>query len=96
MHDAAEMLMLAVVDHLKIGMPKKWDFMDFWAEIKKNHPEPPQRIAMEQMNKMRVALKHNGTLPHGKQFAIFYRDWKSSSKKLPEATLTEPTSRNSA
>jgi hypothetical protein len=45
-------------------MPKKWDFMDFWIEIKKSHTEPPQRIAMESMNKMRVALKHNGTLPH--------------------------------
>jgi hypothetical protein len=64
MHDAAEMLMLAVVDHLQVNMPKKWDFMDFWAEIKKSHAEPPQRIAMESMNKMRVALKHNGTLPH--------------------------------
>jgi hypothetical protein len=64
MHDAAEMLMLAVADHLQVNMPKKWDFMDFWTEIRKNHAEPPQRIAMESMNKMRVALKHNGTLPH--------------------------------
>lgn len=71
MHDAAEMLMLAAVDHLQIAMPKKWDFMDFWAEIKKSHAEPPQRIAMEQMNKMRVALKHNGTLPHSQTVRDF-------------------------
>jgi hypothetical protein len=71
MHDAAEMLLLAVVDHLQVPMPKKWDFMDFWLEIKKAHPEPPQRIAMESMNKMRVALKHNGTLPHAQTVRDF-------------------------
>lgn len=71
MHDAAEMLMLAVADHLQVPMPKRWDFMDFWTEIKKDHPEPPQRLAMEQMNKMRVALKHNGTLPHGQTVRDF-------------------------
>ena len=71
MHDAAEMLMLAVADHLQVPMPKKWDFMDFWTEIKKCHPEPPQRLAMESMNKMRVALKHNGVLPHGQTVRDF-------------------------
>jgi hypothetical protein len=28
MHDAVEMLMLAIVDHLQVPMSKKWDFMD--------------------------------------------------------------------
>lgn len=64
MHDAAEMMMLAVVDHLQASLPKKWDFMDLWTAIKKGNEDPPQRNTMESMNKMRVALKHNGVLPH--------------------------------
>ena len=63
-HDAIEMLMLAVVEHLQVPMPKKWDFMDFWTEIGKHHTEPPQRILMDALNNMRVGLKHKGNLPN--------------------------------
>lgn len=87
MHDAAEMLMLAVVDHLQVPMPKKWDFMDFWAEIKKNHAEPPQRIAMESMNKMRVALKHNGTLPHAQTVRDFLPRLEALCEEVANAYL---------
>jgi len=71
MHDAVEMLMLAIVDHLQVPMPKKWDFMDFWAEIKKSYPEPPQRILMDSVNKMRVSLKHNGIPPNAQKVRDF-------------------------
>jgi hypothetical protein len=67
MHDAVEMLMLAIVDHLQVLMPKNWKFMDFWAEIKKSHTEPPQRILMDSLNKMRVSLKHNGIPPNAQK-----------------------------
>lgn len=64
MHDAVELLMVAVSDHLQL--PKKQrEFMAFWPEIKEaGHPEPPDLVKMGQLNKLRVGFKHYGTLPH--------------------------------
>jgi hypothetical protein len=65
MHDAVELLMLAVLDHLNIPPKTNRDFMDFWGLVKNaNHPEPPDKIPMQSLNKLRVGLKHNGNLPH--------------------------------
>jgi hypothetical protein len=65
MHDASELLMLAVFDHLGITPKKRREFMDFWPDIKAaEHPEPPDFVAMESLNKLRVGLKHSGNLPH--------------------------------
>jgi hypothetical protein len=62
MHDASELLMLAVADHLQLG---KWEFMDFWEKVKqKGKAEPGHKMAMSQLNSLRVGLKHRGTLPH--------------------------------
>src|SRR5438552_1723013 len=62
MHDASELLMLAVSDHLKLA---KWEFMGFWEEVKKSgKTEPGHKIPMGQLNSLRVGLKHKGTLPH--------------------------------
>jgi hypothetical protein len=63
MHDASELLMLAVTDHLQLA--SNWRFMEFWEKVKqKGHKEPGQRIPMEQLNSLRVGLKHKGILPH--------------------------------
>jgi hypothetical protein len=65
MHDAIELLMLAVLDHLKVNTNRHREFMDFWQEIKRaGLPEPPDSIPMDSLNKLRVALKHNGILPN--------------------------------
>ena len=62
MHDASELLMLAVADHLQLG---KWEFMEFWEKVKqKGKTEPGHKIPMGQLNSLRVGLKHKGTLPH--------------------------------
>jgi len=68
MHDAAEMLMLAVLDHLQVPVKKKREFMDFWPDLKQaGHPEAPDRLPLESLNKLRVGFKHNGNLPHPKE-----------------------------
>jgi len=65
MHDAVELLMLAVLDHLQLAAKKRREFMDFWSDIKQaGHAEPPDFVPMESLNKLRVGLKHNGNLPH--------------------------------
>jgi hypothetical protein len=63
MHDASEMLMLAVSDHLQLSA--KWSFMEFWAKVKdKTGRQPPHRSPMQELNSLRVGLKHKGTLSH--------------------------------
>lgn len=62
MHDAVELLMHAVLDHL--SLKKKFEFMTFWATIKEGgYPEPPDHAPMEVLNKLRAGLKHSGILP---------------------------------
>jgi hypothetical protein len=65
MHDGAEMLMIAVLDHLGIQPAKRnRDFLDFWKELKDaDQPEPPFRTAMDRLNNLRVGFKHKGNLP---------------------------------
>jgi len=62
MHDAVELLMHAVTDHL--GLKKKFEFMSFWATVKDaGHPEPPDHAPIESLNKLRVGLKHSAIIP---------------------------------
>jgi hypothetical protein len=65
MHDASELLMLAVIDHLKAKPKKRREFMDFWDEVREaGQPEPKHRIPMDSLNRIRTALKHSGTIPN--------------------------------
>ena len=64
-HDAIELLMLAVLDHVSAKPNARRNFMDFWPDMKQaTSREPPDLIPMEALNKLRVGLKHNGNLPH--------------------------------
>jgi hypothetical protein len=64
MHDAVELMMLAVVDHLQLKRKPK-EFMAFWTDVQQaGNPAPPDAVPMEQLNKLSVAFKHYGTLPH--------------------------------
>ena len=63
MHDASELLMLAILDHLG-SSSVNWKFMDFWEKAKlKSGKEPGHKIPMSRLNDLRVSLKHKGTLP---------------------------------
>jgi hypothetical protein len=65
MHDAVELLMIAVLDHVQAPANKRREFLDFWPEIKKiGLPEAPDFIPMDSLNRLRVALKHSGIVPN--------------------------------
>jgi len=65
MHDASELLMLAVLDHLNANPAKKREFMDFWDDVTKSgHSQPKHRIPMDSLNRIRIAFKHSGTIPN--------------------------------
>jgi hypothetical protein len=65
MHDAVELLMLAVLDHVQITPKKNREFMDFWSLVRDSgRQEPPDKIPMDSLNKLRVGLKHYGNQPN--------------------------------
>lgn len=65
MHDASELLMLAVLDHLKVKTSKKREFMDFWDDVTNaGHPQPKHRIPMDSLNRIRITFKHSGAIPN--------------------------------
>lgn len=65
MHDAVELLMIAVLDDLNVAVPKKREFMDFWSLVKQaTQQDAPDKTAMESLNTVRVGLKHKGVLPN--------------------------------
>lgn len=64
MHDAAELVMLAVLDHIGAKPKAKRDFLDFYEEVgRTGHSAPKSRVSMEQLNTLRISLKHKGVLP---------------------------------
>ena len=55
MHDAVELLMLAVLDHMQIAPKKNREFMDFWPLVRDSgRQEPPDKIPMDCLYKLRV------------------------------------------
>jgi hypothetical protein len=65
MHDAVEFLMLALLDHMQIAPKKNREFMDFWSLVRDSgRQEPPDKIPMDSLNKLRVGLKHYGNQPN--------------------------------
>ncbi len=62
-HDAAEMLMQVICDHL--GINSSDNFMKFWEIVRaKTDSEPPHKSAMDRLNNLRVGFKHKGNLPN--------------------------------
>ncbi len=66
-HDAVELMMLAVLDHVGAPSNKKREFLAFWQDMKQiGKQEPPDYVAMESLNRLRVGLKHSGIIPNPK------------------------------
>lgn len=63
-HDSIEFFLQISGEHLNVGS-KNPNFMDYWDHFAKklSVPDFPQKESMRRLNKARVALKHNGTLP---------------------------------
>lgn len=63
-HDALEMFLQISAEHLDAGSNQP-SFMDYWNILspKLEGQALPQKESMRRLNKARVSLKHNGTLP---------------------------------
>ncbi|MCX2950836.1 hypothetical protein [Lentzea sp. NEAU-D7] len=65
-HDAVESFLLLAAEHLKINVPTGINFAQYWEKLQPGLPgqaQLPSKNPMDRMNKLRVALKHHGTIP---------------------------------
>ncbi|OKJ52534.1 hypothetical protein [Streptomyces sp. CB02261] len=64
--DAVEHFLLIAADHLKVNLPSSMQFLQYWERLKPALPDGqdlPSKQALDRVNKIRVALKHYGTIP---------------------------------
>lgn len=65
-HDAVESFLLLSAEYMKINLPTNINFAQYWERLQPGLPgqaQLPSKNAMDRMNKLRVALKHYGTIP---------------------------------
>jgi hypothetical protein len=64
LHDAVELFLVLVGDHLRANLSPRLDFMAYWAEIQsKANVQLTSKTAMDRLNRRRVDFKHHGNLP---------------------------------
>ncbi|XIE81650.1 hypothetical protein AB6O49_34815 [Streptomyces sp. SBR177] len=64
--DAVEHFLLIAADHLRVNLPSSMQFLQYWERLKPALPDGqdlPSKQALDRVNKIRVALKHYGTIP---------------------------------
>ncbi len=64
--DAVEHFLLLSADHLKVNLPSGMQFLQYWEKLQPALPsghQLPSKQPLDRVNKMRVALKHYGTIP---------------------------------
>ncbi|WP_331733172.1 hypothetical protein OG948_60335 (plasmid) [Embleya sp. NBC_00888] len=65
-HDAVELFLVLVGEHLQANLPTQIHFADYWGKLQPYLPQGshlPGKKAMERMNKIRVNHKHHGSIP---------------------------------
>lgn len=70
LHDAAEILMRVITDHLNVH--PRYGFMEFWTKVEAaGQPLPPNKGSFDRLNALRVGFKHKGNLPNASLVADF-------------------------
>ncbi|MFD4524230.1 hypothetical protein ACFWP7_09970 [Streptomyces sp. NPDC058470] len=65
-HDAVELYLVLAGEHLQVNLPTQISFSQYWEKLTPGLPpntQLPSKKAMERMNKLRVNLKHHGSVP---------------------------------
>jgi hypothetical protein len=66
-HDAVELFYVLALDHKAVQVNPKTPFEDYWGELSKKVPNLSGRRGMERLNRVRVNLKHHGSIPGTQQ-----------------------------
>jgi hypothetical protein len=74
-HDAAEILLLAIAEHIQVNCGKRPDFMQLHDAINKaGVPKLTHHMALNQLNNARVSFKHHAMGPKDEDARKFRRD----------------------
>ncbi len=87
LQDAIELLLLAAAEHLNIGVGRAESFDNYLTKIagKIAPKEVPFRVSIVQLNKLRVAAKHDGITPsHAEveRFALIAREFAEEASRV--------------
>jgi hypothetical protein len=64
LHDAVEVFVQMIAEHVGAAVSKKADFLEYWPAIRESlGAELPLQPAMKRLNQARVGLKHSGIRP---------------------------------
>jgi hypothetical protein len=63
LHDAAEFFLQAAVEHKGVILDRSTDFMSYWPAMERAGIKLGRQETMRRLNRARVMLKHDGTLP---------------------------------
>jgi hypothetical protein len=66
-HDAVELFYVLALDHKGVQVDPKTSFEGYWRELSKVVPNLSGRRGMERLNRVRVNLKHHGSIPGTQQ-----------------------------
>jgi hypothetical protein len=70
LHDAVELFLVLVGDHLGANLSPRLDFMAYWTEIQsKANVQLTSKTAMDRLTRRRVDFKHHGNLPSTESLA---------------------------
>ena len=65
--DAVELFLRLAAEHLHVNLPTDVKFAEYWAKLEPAllpaQTQLPSKNAMDRMNRLRVELKHRGTIP---------------------------------
>jgi len=74
-HDAVEMFLLLVAEHLNVSLDRNTTFDGYWTQIgAQASVQLPSRAAMRRMNNSRVNFKHHGSIPSATDLDQFRGD----------------------
>lgn len=74
-HDAVEMFLLLVAEHLNVSLDRNTTFDGYWTQIgAQSSVQLPSRPAMRRMNNSRVNFKHHGSIPSATDLDQFRGD----------------------
>jgi hypothetical protein len=66
-HDAVELFYAPALGYMGVQVNPKTPFEDYWRELSKVVPNLSGRRGMERLNRVRVNLKHHGSIPGTQQ-----------------------------
>ena len=78
-----ELFYVLVLDHKAVQVNPKTSFEDYWGELSKVIPNLSGRPGMERLNRVRVNLKHHGSIPGIQQVADARTDVEVSLPRTP-------------